>query len=556
MQISNNYFKPLNQIVNCNFDEIKCNAMNVFIIATYFSLIVPAIFLLASCLNGRVKPIPADTHSPRDKELSQKILEDNAVSPKKADVTEQDALFEQGLELHRTGNRKEALAYFKKAADKDHVEALYYLGKYNQFGTETKDAHLRNWDPAIPYYKKAAELGHTKSQYRLAEIYRNRSQLDEALKYYIPAAENKNKKAQYSLAQIYRTKDPLKALSLLNESAEQNYHAALHTLGGLYERGEIVQKDIKKAIEYYHKAMDQGSNWAAYDLAHRYLNGENGEQDLEKAVDCYLNIKNGPYSGLFEYEVERRYLEKAAKGDVQAFYRLGQINQFSMFSDYIRAIFYYKKAADCGHRQALTELMLLTTIDAAPEKKSLFLGAAHEFGAGVDKDTDKAIEHYKMSAEKGNKTAQLHLAEKYHYGQDVDKNIDEALKYYIAAAGSYAPDIHYTIAKIYEYEKQDIDRALIHYTKAAHAIPIAMVKMAVYLATGHRIEKDLESAKKYLDKAEHIALHDDTDTLYNLAWFYLSESDLKDLFKAKTLMTRIAAQGYEPAIKALREKFS
>lgn len=545
MQISNNYFKPLKSIISCNFDEIKCNATNVFLIATYFSLIVPAIFLLASCLNGRVKPIPDDTQSPRDKELSKKILEDNAIEPKKD--SEAVDLFEQGLKLHKEKNRKDAFPLFMKAAEKGHVEANYYLGKYHQYGIGNKKSYLLHPDPAIPFYKKAADQGHAKSQYRLGAIHFMRQQKNEALKYYITAAESKNKKAQYSLGGIYQTTDPQKALSFLYASAEQNYHNALHTLGTVYKRGEIVQKDPKKAIEYYQKAMDQGSVFAAGDLAYIYLNGEDVEQDLEKAMDCYLKSTR---SGSFEYKIREKFLKKALNGDVQALYRLGQIHHLFMYQSIIKAVIYYKKAADENHVLAKEELdkLIYPLNNEVSAFDHLVSGAAYELGANVVKNIDKAIEQYKLAAEKKNGEAMLHLAKMYHHGKDVQQNIDEAIKYYIAYAGDfYEPKILYTIAELYEYEKKDLETAIPYYIYAAHNWPKAKVKLASLYATGNHFQKDLKKAQEYLSEAERYAgsiLHDP----YALACFYMSETDLKDLAKANNFMACAAAQGYEQAI--------
>lgn len=53
---------------------------------------------------------------------------------------------------------------------------------------------------------------------------------------------------------------------------------------------------------------------------------------------------------------------------------------------------------------------------------------------GVDRDTEKAAEWYKKSAENGNRNAQYQLGRRYYFGNGVNEKKTEAVKWYQKAA--------------------------------------------------------------------------------------------------------------------------
>jgi TPR repeat protein len=63
-------------------------------------------------------------------------------------------------------NYKEAIDWFKKAAEKEHIDAQYSLGLmyYNGEGTEQNYKEAANW------YKKAADQGHSQAKAALTKI--------------------------------------------------------------------------------------------------------------------------------------------------------------------------------------------------------------------------------------------------------------------------------------------------------------------------------------------------------------------------------------------------
>lgn len=115
-------------------------------------------------------------------------------------------------------NYAEALRWYKKAADKGHLNSCYSLGfMYNQGKGIQKDSLL-----AMDWYEKAAKLGHSNSQNNLAAIY-------------------------------YYAKDYSSAFKWFKLAANQNNSTALDWLGTMYKEGN-VECDTMEAINCYAKS--------------------------------------------------------------------------------------------------------------------------------------------------------------------------------------------------------------------------------------------------------------------------------------------------------------
>ena len=68
-------------------------------------------------------------------------------------------------------NRKLALEWFNQAAEENHPNAYYMLGKIYEKGiTETISKIPANYQKALQFYQKAAELGHKKAKLALVKI--------------------------------------------------------------------------------------------------------------------------------------------------------------------------------------------------------------------------------------------------------------------------------------------------------------------------------------------------------------------------------------------------
>lgn len=135
------------------------------------------------------------------------------------------------FEKRKVQRAKDALSYFKRAADAGCAEALFYLGtlyesgspapKINEDGVveeeEESDENVvtavislaKDTKKAIECYAKAAELDHMSAKYNLAVIYTNGDEengvqpnREKAIELFKQAAENGDADAEYNLKQL------------------------------------------------------------------------------------------------------------------------------------------------------------------------------------------------------------------------------------------------------------------------------------------------------------------------------------------------------------------
>lgn len=98
-----------------------------------------------------------------------------------------------------------------------------------------------------------------------------------------------------------------------------------------------------------------------------------------------------------------------------------------------QAIFYYEKAIDAGERRISSNNLACIYIE----------------GKGVSTDYSKAAYYYKMAAENGHDDAQCMLATLYHNGLGVQQNDTEALKWYTKSAQQGNDEGQYCLGMAY-----------------------------------------------------------------------------------------------------------
>lgn len=165
-----------------------------------------------------------------------------------------------------------AVFWYKKAAEKGHIDAIFNLGIANEHGYGVK----QNQEEAVLFYTIAADQGHPGAQYNLAVCYHYgrgvAADMQEALKYYRLAAEGGDTAAIFNLAVcctdgIGMAKDTAEGIRLYTIAAKQGYVKAQVNLASCYERGIGVPIDIVKAKFWYRQAADQGDTFALQALS-------------------------------------------------------------------------------------------------------------------------------------------------------------------------------------------------------------------------------------------------------------------------------------------------
>lgn len=146
---------------------------------------------------------------------------------------------------------KEAVQYFLKAAEKEHVHAQYQLALAYHTGEGTK----KNEAECVKWLEKAAAKSHKEATELLNEI--------------LEKQRVKREKAEF--------KNHLR-------QAEKGDAYAQAKVAELYLNGVGVKEDAQKGIEWYEKASETDEGYAARQLAKIYSEGKYVPKDSEKAA--------------------------------------------------------------------------------------------------------------------------------------------------------------------------------------------------------------------------------------------------------------------------------
>ncbi len=193
-------------------------------------------------------------------------------------------------------------------------------------------------------------------------------------------------------------------------------------LGYCYKNGIGIEKDIQEGIRLYRRGVELGHPIALMNLAFCYHQGLGVEADADQAFS-FEQQAAAQHLTEAQFRVGRRYVHSggthieeglhfyrlaADKNHRYAIYNLGHYYD-TVKNDYVKAIEYYRKAADLDVERAQHNLAL-----------------CYRFGKGVEKNERKAFKLFKKAAEKGLNDALKSLANCYRNGLGVGVNIGEA----------------------------------------------------------------------------------------------------------------------------------
>ena len=148
------------------------------------------------------------------------------------ELGDSQCMFSYALSVYsETGKYTEEVdMWLKKAAEKDHVDAMYELGLFASEQDRIEDS--KKW------YKKAAEKGETTAMNNLANIYSEEGNKEEAMKLYLKSAEKGNPLAFFNLGNYYEKNNNI-------ELAKEYYGKVLDSLKG-YPTCKIEQEALAK----------------------------------------------------------------------------------------------------------------------------------------------------------------------------------------------------------------------------------------------------------------------------------------------------------------------
>ncbi len=206
------------------------------------------------------------------------------------------------------------------------------------------------------------------------------------------------------------------------------------SLAFLYQKGDIVAKDIERAITLFKEADKKGHSAAAFCLGYVY---HYEKKDLNQARNWYL---------IAAYENH----DKNAMLPLAMLYADNTVP----FFDYKKSVLWIRKLLEVDPNNA----------DAA-----LHFGNLYESGFGVEQNYSIAKYWYEKSAANGNKLANTFLGILYFIGKGVSQNYDKAMEYYFKASQLNEPYAMHLLAHSYEKGtgvEQDISKAIYWYQKA------------------------------------------------------------------------------------------
>lgn len=290
-----------------------------------------------------------------------------------------------GVPSHHDINA-EALKWFKKAAEKENLDAINGLGVLYEFGRGVeKDLHA-----ALRYYVLAADMGNSQAKVNLGNFYQQGKVLNTDLAISINLFEEANDEgnldATAALGWAYSRglgveKDDAKAQKLLQEAAAKGSAKAQNDMGIIYEEGLGVPQNYKEAAVWYKKAANNGHSHSTTKLGWFYESGFGVRQDYSQAKKSY---------------------EKAAKQDYPwAMYNLAWVHKQGNGTpqNYLQAFKLFQMSAELGYASAQFQLGRIYSYDFETY--------------GVEYDLQKAIDFLEIAAENGENNARQELATIY-----------------------------------------------------------------------------------------------------------------------------------------------
>lgn len=202
-------------------------------------------------------------------------------------VQQGDAAAEDMIqEVHRK-MRKAKESFDQGIRNPSTASGYYEMGMYCKEG----DGYHRYLKEAAEYFRKAAEKEHIQAQYQLALAYYTGAGVKkdeaESIRWLEKAAAKSHKEAGELLAELrekQRIKQEKTEFKNHLRQAEKGDAYAQSKVAGMYLRGTGVKKDIKKGIEWYEKASEMDEGYAARQLAKLYAEGDIIPADPERAA--------------------------------------------------------------------------------------------------------------------------------------------------------------------------------------------------------------------------------------------------------------------------------
>jgi TPR repeat protein len=217
-------------------------------------------------LCDRVAADPADPDKPADVKGTPEIVPSDIATAikfcKAASAASRRALYELGRAYAANQQLPDAIAAYRKAADKGSTSAMVELGVLLATGTGVGKDEAQ----ARKLFERAAEAGNPRGVTNLAALSGSSGALPDPVRaraLLVRAAET-NPEAQFQLGMmtaegIGGPKDDLAARALFQKAAAQGHAGALERMGAFAQSGRGGPQDSAAAKSYYQQAAALGN---------------------------------------------------------------------------------------------------------------------------------------------------------------------------------------------------------------------------------------------------------------------------------------------------------
>ena len=399
----------------------------------------------------------------------------------------------------------------------------------------------QNLSEAYKWYKKAD------SQLGLGNIYFIKKNYPKAIECYGKMLEMYDGmytdedylKTKFMISTMYYNGEGLaknyeKAFKWCNEPAEQGIIGAFSLIGNMYLKGNGVEQNYEKALKYFEKAALHG-NKDAVELLEKLENQSDTGEDKKKkenAEDLFQQACEFARNNEFEKAIP--FFEQAAKqghdGAIESLATI-YIDGQGVQQNFDKGLKYLQKGVNNG------DVYLIN-----------YLGTLYLEGKGVPKDYEQAFTSFGIAAENGYPFGLINLAHCFEQGYGTEIDIDEAVNCYLEVLdGDFDdtakeiankeiqkyenhPAVLYNLSQkcisLDDYEKSDTKRYIELLGKSAKGgFAKAQYELGKMYECGLHVEKDIEKAKEWLEKA---AKQGHEEAIYSIK--YLTNPDF---FKRK-----------------------
>lgn len=288
-------------------------------------------------------------------------------------------------------NKQVANNWYIKAAEQDNLKAQAQLSEnyYYGYGIEINYPEAKKW--SVLAADRGCEGAFFRAAYLCSDLEAGEPDYAKSKKWFEILANKGNSGAMNNLGWMYEygyavDVDLKKAFEWYLKAAEAGDEVAQKNIGYNYEYGKGADINYEKAKYWYEKSSENGYSLGTFCLGNLYYKGKGVKKDLDKAIALFEKAVS---MGNSTYLVKRGYKDAVMKlGDIF-------LKEVENAPDYQKAFEYYHKGADEGVPRAY-----------------YLLGQFYDKGYYVERNTNTAVFWYKKAAQKGHRISQIILRDK------------------------------------------------------------------------------------------------------------------------------------------------